>query len=100
MAAIFRTDDIFFLEVCIYNFLCTNGDQVFSLAVGEGFQCELSPQRFEMLREVLASGVSDQNEAYRPDGMKRCRNWCNPHTCDTGDCVGCGSNHGCSGRDD
>ena len=45
--------DIFHLEVCLFNQVCTNGAALFDLAVGEPFVCDFSPQRFAALAETL-----------------------------------------------
>ncbi|KAL1511554.1 hypothetical protein AB1Y20_006348 [Prymnesium parvum] len=92
----YGTDDIYFLELCLYSFLCENHERLFELDVGEPFRCELSSERFDALKEIFLQGVADDNEAYRPDGKTRCRSWCNPFTCDNGDCIGCPKElHGC-----
>lgn len=49
----YATDDIFFLEVCLFNQMCSNGEEMFSLGIGEGFQCDFSIARFAELRRLL-----------------------------------------------
>lgn len=55
----FSLPDIFHLEVCILNQVCTNGEGLFKLNAGEPFKCEFSHARFEALAEVLLAGGGD-----------------------------------------
>lgn len=52
----YNVNDVFFLELCIFSQLCTNGADVFKLKVGEPFHCEFSKAGFERLRELLLQG--------------------------------------------
>jgi len=85
----YGTDDIYFLEICLYSFLCDNGADLFGLKVAAGFQCVLSQARFRLLRTLLMDFITDrspvQNEAYLEGGMMRCKSWCSQYTCDQGD---------------
>ena len=45
--------DIFHLEVCIFNQICTNGHKLFALNVGEPFVCDFSHERFAALAAQL-----------------------------------------------
>ena len=54
--------DIFHLEVCLYNQVCTNGHRLFDLAVGEPFVCDFSHARFDALQQVLLAGSSCMQE--------------------------------------
>ena len=49
----YANDDIFFLEVCLFNQLCSNGEQLFELEAGEVFECAFSPTRLEELEALL-----------------------------------------------
>lgn len=49
----YATDDIFFLEVCLFNQICANGEEVFRLAVGQFFVCDFSPTKFDELARLL-----------------------------------------------
>lgn len=93
----YGTDDIYFLEVCLFSFLCENGDDLFDLKVAAGFQCYLLPERLNELRQLLTMPLDTANQAYRSGGMSRCENWCNRFTCNQGGCIGCkaAGTHGC-----
>ena len=47
--------DIFHLEVCILHHVCTDGELLFRLGVGEPFVCAFSQSRFEELTRMLLS---------------------------------------------
>ena len=49
----FKLADIFHLEVCLFNQICTNGHLIFRLKVGEAFVCTFSHERFAALANVL-----------------------------------------------
>lgn len=46
---------VFYLEACLYNQMCENGNEIFELEVGTPFRCELSPERFRNLSTMLSS---------------------------------------------
>ena len=48
------TSDIFFWEVCFFNQVCKNKDDLFSVDVGEVFKCEFDRAKFFELRKLLA----------------------------------------------
>ena len=48
----YSNTDIFYLEVCIFNQLCTNGDDLFSLT-GQDFVCNFSEARYWELISLL-----------------------------------------------
>ena len=52
----FGNDDVFFLEVCIYNQVCLNGAELFRLDDHEEFVCDFSPGRWHALRDLLLEG--------------------------------------------
>jgi len=49
----YATDDIFYLEVCMLNQICTNGEQLFNLRAGEEFTCQYSSESFRELQRLL-----------------------------------------------
>lgn len=49
----YANDDIFYLEICIFNQICTNGDALFHLAAGDAFACEFNAGRFRELQRIL-----------------------------------------------
>jgi len=49
----YATDDIFYLEVCVLNQICSNGERIFELRAGEEFTCEYSSERFRELQHLL-----------------------------------------------
>ena len=49
----YATDDIFYLETCVYSQMCSNGHELFALKVGESFFCKLDPARFRELQAIL-----------------------------------------------
>jgi hypothetical protein len=49
----YATDSIFFLEVCLYSQICTNGHQLFELEVGQPWQCDFDDDAFWRLSYVL-----------------------------------------------
>ena len=49
----YANDDIFFLEVCIFDQICENGADLWRVAVGERFDCVFSPDGFTTLMSIL-----------------------------------------------
>ena len=49
----YANDDIFFLESCLYSQVCTNGDGLFALGVGEHWTCQFSEGAFRELQQLL-----------------------------------------------
>ena len=45
--------DIFFLEVCIYNTICSNGAEMFNLDAGEDWICNLHHEGFERFKRWM-----------------------------------------------
>ena len=41
----YATDDVFFMEVCLFNQLCANRQELWSVRRGQPFVCELSRAR-------------------------------------------------------
>lgn len=52
----YTVSDVFYLEVCIFQKICRNGDDIFRLARGEPFHCKFSHRGFLQLRDLLVSG--------------------------------------------
>ena len=48
-ACTYANDDIFFLEVCLFDQICLNGPDIFRIRVGERFECIFSPDGFRTL---------------------------------------------------
>ena len=49
----YSTDDIFYLETCMYSQMCSNGRDLFTLAEGQSFTCAFEPALFRELQEIL-----------------------------------------------
>ena len=49
----YATDDIFYLETCMYSQMCSNGRDLFTLAEGQSFYCAFDPALFRELQEIL-----------------------------------------------
>jgi len=58
----YATVDIYFLEVCIYNQICSNGEELFALDELEDWQCQYDTARFDELQRLLTSPYSDAGE--------------------------------------
>jgi len=54
----YASSDIFFLEACVYATICENGDEIFGLAEGQDWHCELSKPGFARLSEWLAGPLA------------------------------------------
>lgn len=52
--------DIYYLEVCIFNHLCTNGKEMFSINPGGLFTCNFSRERFASLQSMLLSSIGPE----------------------------------------
>ena len=57
----YATDDIFYLEVCMMNQICKNGEHLFHMQAGEEFQCDYDPARFRELQNLLLSPPEPAN---------------------------------------
>jgi hypothetical protein len=64
----YANDDIFFLESCLYSQVCTNGDELFALRVGEHWRCQFSEWGFRELQRVLLD-----EPAHVPADARICR---------------------------
>jgi len=49
----YATDDIFYLEVCMMDMICSNGFDLWTLKVGDRFVCLLSPAGMRELQTLL-----------------------------------------------
>jgi len=49
----FATDDVFFLEVCLFSFLCKNNEELFTLEVGAFYVCDFSADAFDELQSLI-----------------------------------------------
>lgn len=49
--------DIFYLEVCMFSTMCSNGDALFDLQVGQTWQCNLDHRRFIQLRDWVLGAL-------------------------------------------
>ena len=88
----YATDDIFYLEVCLLNAICRNGDSLFHLRAGEEFVCDYSSDKFRDLQRTLLTPPApappnaarcthatlttkkkeEKVEALGPDGLPTC----------------------------
>ena len=51
----FASSDIFYMETCLYAQICANGDELFTLGVGQDFHCTVDQHRFMELQKWLTS---------------------------------------------
>ena len=49
----YASGDIFYLEVCLLNAICENGAELFSLAIGQEWHCQLSEERLARLKATM-----------------------------------------------
>ena len=61
----FATDDVFFLEVCIFNQICRNHEDLFTLNAGDVFHCDFSEESFHDLQKILLSPWSEPKDAMK-----------------------------------
>lgn len=50
----YATDSIYFLEVCMYSHICSNGDELFKLKVGDEWRCQFDETAFKGLEHWLS----------------------------------------------
>mgnify|MGYP006115740461 CR=1 FL=1 len=84
----YATDDIFFLETCIYSQICTNGADLFKLRVGQAFHCAFNATRYRQLEGWLLPKPDFTSNGHGE--YPHCESWCNEWNCDMADCAGCG----------
>jgi len=63
----YATDDIFFLEVCLFSQICRNGADLFRLRAGDRFYCDFSPHRLQELERWLMADLGPE-----PPGAMQC----------------------------
>ena len=89
----YATDDIFYLEACLFNEICANKEELFALEVGEAFACEFYVEGFLELQKLLTTPVKPDPTANRcmtsgrPRAMGDCSSWCNKQDCFKQECV-------------
>jgi hypothetical protein len=49
----FASSDIFFLETCFYSMICANRDELWKVAEGEDWECELDREGFERVKAMV-----------------------------------------------
>ena len=50
----YAISDVYFAEVCVVSHVCRNRARLFSLEVGELFECDIDEGAFRELRELLS----------------------------------------------
>ena len=63
----FTNDDIYFMEVCLFNQLCANNEEMFKVEAGELFVCDFSPARFAELEAIIRTPAEPE-----PAGKLQC----------------------------
>ena len=48
--------DVYYAEICVLSHVCRNGARLFSLRVGELFECLFSEAKFQSLHSLLKGG--------------------------------------------
>jgi len=64
----FGNDDVFFLEVCLFSQVCSNGAELFRLNDYEDFVCDFSTGGFDHLRRLLLEGPNPGDFSFPEDG--------------------------------
>lgn len=59
----YATDDIFYLETCVFSEICSNGAEIFRLRAGQPWACVFDEERFDELRRLLVEGGEDDASA-------------------------------------
>jgi len=49
----YASGDVYFLEVCIYEIICRNGLDLYEIAVGETFHCDLYDEGLNQLKNWI-----------------------------------------------
>jgi hypothetical protein len=60
----YTTDDIYYLEVCMFNQICENGAELFQLRAGAEWQCSFSPERFRELQDIITEPATIPDDAH------------------------------------
>ena len=84
----YATDDIFFLEVCIFSQICKNGAELFLLQPGEPFKCKFKGALLHELKEILLTPPREKTQTAM-ETAENCESWCNRWTCAKTECAGC-----------
>ncbi len=63
--------DVFFLELCVFRQICSNGADVFRLRAGEPFHCRFSHKGFTELQNLLLSCSSSSRGLNSIGGVLR-----------------------------
>jgi hypothetical protein len=50
---VFATDDVYYLEVCLFSFLCSNREELFTIGTHDFFVCEFDDDKFDELQQLL-----------------------------------------------
>ena len=58
----FADDDIYFLEVCLFNQICRNRDELFNVESGDDFECDFTVEGFRELQRLLLLGRNRERE--------------------------------------
>ena len=59
----FAVSDVFFAEVAILGWICSNANELFAVGRGEAFECTLDESRFrELQRTLLGEGAAAVTE--------------------------------------
>jgi len=68
----YATDDIFYLEICLFNEICENGADLFNLDVGQPFRCRFSDARFNQLKHILLTPWEEPRDATKCSASHTC----------------------------
>ena len=76
----YATEDIFYLEICLFHHICRNGNELFQLGVGDPFVCDFSQEAFDELEVMLSQTPrpADPPDPKTCSAMASCANngWC------------------------
>lgn len=99
----YATDDVFYLESCLFNEICENKEELFSLEEGDVFICQFSETGFRQLQSLLLTKPQPDLHATQCNGPGKpstktgdCASWCSKWTCWQEDCKVCAAQVGCS----
>ena len=95
----YATDDVYYVEVCLFNEICENGAELFDLIDGEPFRCRFSEARLRALQHVLLSPLEPaRGTSCKMDNLvlRSCDNYCSGpmmkdkrYACSRWECKGC-----------
>ena len=80
---------------CLYSQLCSNGDELFVLGVGERWTCQFSERAFRELQQLLLTPPLQPTDATGCTTKGRCMDWCDRFSCDRSQYAACGFDRGC-----